>query len=163
MNQKAKKYLSDFIFGAVDGLVTTFAVVSGVIGAGLSPTIILILGFANLFADGFPMGASNYLSTKSQNEMGQNNKNAMGAAVLTFSAFIIVGFLPLLAFVFDFGSANYKVTLILTGVAFIVIGYLKGWVTGSHRIFSAVQTFLIGSLAAFIAFAVGYILSVIVG
>lgn len=57
-------YLSDFIYGAIDGAVTTFAVVSGVAGAALSPSIIIILGFANLLGDGFSMAAANYLGTR---------------------------------------------------------------------------------------------------
>lgn len=57
-------YLRDFVYGAVDGAVTTFAVVSGVAGAGLSPGIILILGLANLLGDGFSMAAGNFLATK---------------------------------------------------------------------------------------------------
>ena len=60
--------LGDFVYGGTDGAVTTFAVVAGVIGASLSPTIVLILGFANLFADGFSMAVGNYLATKSQKE-----------------------------------------------------------------------------------------------
>ncbi|HEU4447955.1 MAG TPA: VIT1/CCC1 transporter family protein [Nitrososphaeraceae archaeon] len=60
--------IEDFVYGATDGAVTTFAVVVGVIGATLSPSIILILGFANLFADGFSMAIGNYLSSKSQRE-----------------------------------------------------------------------------------------------
>jgi VIT1/CCC1 family predicted Fe2+/Mn2+ transporter len=59
-------YLRDWIYGGIDGSVTTFAVVSGVTGAELSPWIILILGFANLFADGFSMAASNFLGTKAE-------------------------------------------------------------------------------------------------
>jgi len=61
-------YLRDWIYGGIDGSVTTFAVVSGVAGARLSPWIILVLGFANLFADGFSMAASNYLGTKAEHE-----------------------------------------------------------------------------------------------
>lgn len=61
-------YLSDFVYGGIDGSVTTFAVVAGVAGASLSPSIVLILGFANLFADGFSMGVGNYLGTKSKKE-----------------------------------------------------------------------------------------------
>jgi len=59
-------YIRDFIYGGIDGAVTTFAVVSGVSGAELSPSIVLILGFANLVADGFSMAASNYLGTKAE-------------------------------------------------------------------------------------------------
>ena len=52
----------DLVYGANDGIITTFAVVSGVVGASLSNTVIVVLGFANLVADGFSMGASNYLA-----------------------------------------------------------------------------------------------------
>jgi len=61
-------YLRDWIYGGIDGSVTTLAVVSGVAGAQLSKWIILALGFANLFADGFSMAASNYLGTKSEHD-----------------------------------------------------------------------------------------------
>jgi vacuolar iron transporter family protein len=61
-------YLRDWIYGGIDGAVTTFAIVSGVIGADLSTKIILILGAANIVADGFSMAASNYTGTKAENE-----------------------------------------------------------------------------------------------
>ena len=62
------RYLKDIVYSANDGIVTTFAVVAGVVGANLSPTIILIIGFANLIADGFSMASGNYLGTKSEKE-----------------------------------------------------------------------------------------------
>ena len=61
-------YLRDWIYGGIDGAVTTFAVVSGVEGAQLSTLIILVLGFANLLADGFSMAASNFLGTKAEHD-----------------------------------------------------------------------------------------------
>jgi vacuolar iron transporter family protein len=60
--------IEDFVYGATDGAVTTFAIVAGVVGASLSPSVVLILGFANLFADGFSMAIGNYLSAKSRIE-----------------------------------------------------------------------------------------------
>ncbi|MEK7082460.1 MAG: VIT1/CCC1 transporter family protein, partial [Patescibacteria group bacterium] len=60
------RYLKDIIFGANDGIITTFAVVAATVGGGLSPATILIVGFANLFADGFSMATGNYLGTKSE-------------------------------------------------------------------------------------------------
>jgi VIT1/CCC1 family predicted Fe2+/Mn2+ transporter len=60
--------IEDFVYGTTDGAVTTFVVVAGVVGASLSPSIVLILGFANLFADGFSMAVGNYLGSKSQRE-----------------------------------------------------------------------------------------------
>ena len=59
-------YLRDWVYGGIDGAVTTFAVVAGVAGASLSPRIVIILGVANLFADGLSMAASNYSGTKTE-------------------------------------------------------------------------------------------------
>ena len=59
-------YLGEFVYGGIDGCVTTFAVVAGAVGAGLNSGIILILGFANLFADGFAMSIGAYLSSRSE-------------------------------------------------------------------------------------------------
>lgn len=61
-------YLRDWIYGGIDGAVTTFAVVSGVAGAELSSTVIVVLGLANLFADGFSMAAGNYSGTKAEHD-----------------------------------------------------------------------------------------------
>ncbi|WP_319774166.1 VIT1/CCC1 transporter family protein [Breoghania sp.] len=59
-------YLRDWVYGGIDGAVTTFAIVAGVIGAELSASIVLILGLANLLADGFSMAAANYSGTKTE-------------------------------------------------------------------------------------------------
>ena len=61
-------YLQDWVFGGIDGAVTTFAIVAGSLGASLSAKVILILGFANLLADGLSMAAGNYLGTKADND-----------------------------------------------------------------------------------------------
>ena len=61
-------YLRDWVYGGIDGTVTTFAVVAGVAGAELSTKTLLILGAANLFADGFSMAAANYSGTKAESE-----------------------------------------------------------------------------------------------
>lgn len=61
-------YLRDWVYGGIDGTVTTFAIVSGVVGARLSPGVILILGGASLIADGFAMAAGNYLATRAEDD-----------------------------------------------------------------------------------------------
>ncbi|TYC63401.1 hypothetical protein FMN50_03425 [Rhodobacterales bacterium] len=61
-------YLRDWVYGGIDGAVTTFAVVAGSVGAAFSIRVILILGIANLLADGFSMAAANYSGSKSENE-----------------------------------------------------------------------------------------------
>jgi len=64
----ARSYLGDAVLGAIDGCVTTFAVVAGASGAALPGAVVLILGFANLAADGFSMAVSNYQGTKTERE-----------------------------------------------------------------------------------------------
>ena len=59
-------YIGDLVYGANDGIITTFAVISGAAGAALAPGVIIILGLANLMADGISMGLSNYLSLRSR-------------------------------------------------------------------------------------------------
>ncbi len=61
-------YMGDAVLGAIDGAVTTFAIVTGVVGADLSSSIVLILGIANLFADGFSMAVGNFLGTRTDAE-----------------------------------------------------------------------------------------------
>ncbi len=63
-DDRKPSYIRDFVYGGIDGAVTTFAVVAGVVGASLSTKVILILGLANLLADGFSMAASNYSGVK---------------------------------------------------------------------------------------------------
>lgn len=64
-------YLKDFIYGAIDGAVTTFAIVAGVAGAGLSAGVVIVLGLANLVADGFSMAVSNYLGSRAEAQEGE--------------------------------------------------------------------------------------------
>lgn len=68
IHQFGSRYLKDTVYAANDGIVTTFAVVAGVVGASLSPFVILALGFANLIADGFSMATGNYLGSKSESD-----------------------------------------------------------------------------------------------
>lgn len=66
--QERGKYLKSIIYGGLDGIITTFAVVAGVAGASLNAGVVLILGFANLVADGISMAVGDFLSTKSEQE-----------------------------------------------------------------------------------------------
>ena len=168
-----KKYLPEFVFGAIDGAVTTFAVVAGAMGASLSSLIVLILGFANLFADGFSMAMSDYLSTESENEIQtsyrhKHFRSPRKNAFATFLAFVIIGVIPLISFVVALfvpfiDNHKFLYSMILTGISFLAIGSVKGEIVGKRRIRSAIETFIIGGLAALIAFIVGYAVRGIVG
>ena len=220
-----ESYLRDFIYGGVDGVVTTFAVVSGVAGAGLEGSVVVILGAANLLADGFSMAVSNYLGTRAESERIQRarriesrhidlypegereeirqifaakgfstddldrivsvvtsnrsrwidtmireeyglrleERSAWRAAVVTFSAFLSLGALPLLAFLPDFflrggGSRPYVPSAILTAVSLFFVGAIKARFLSTLWYRSGAQTLLIGGAAAALAYVVGALL-----
>lgn len=61
-------YLRDWVYGGIDGAVTNFAIVAGVVGADLPARVVLILGVVNVLADGFSMAAANFSSTRTEIE-----------------------------------------------------------------------------------------------
>lgn len=71
---KWEDYIGEFVYGGIDGSVTTFAVVAGSAGAHLDSSVVIILGFANLIADGFAMSIGSYLSNKSEQEQYEKHK-----------------------------------------------------------------------------------------
>jgi VIT1/CCC1 family predicted Fe2+/Mn2+ transporter len=217
-------YLRDWIYGGIDGSVTTFAVVSGVVGAQLSPWIILILGFANLFADGFSMAASNFLGTKAElddwrrleaieyrhidlapegeleevkqifqlkgfdgedlrrmvelvtsdrqrwvrtmltEEYGlpREVRSPWIAALSTFTAFVICGLVPLLPYLLGFPQ-SLRMSIIMTATVFFAIGSAKSkWSTTSWWQ-SGLTTFLVGAIAASLAYTTGLLLKTLLG
>jgi vacuolar iron transporter family protein len=214
------RYLGDAVLGGIDGCVTTFAVVAGAVGGGLSPGVVVILGFANLFADGFSMGVSNYLGTKSElqeieeirrNErlhieqvphgereeirqifaskgfegevldkivevitsnhdlwietmlreehgFGAGLRKPIAAGLATFIAFLFVGLIPLLPFLVP-GlpvEQRFRFSAIITAIAFAGIGVAKGFVVKHSILRSGLETLLVGSVAAVLAYLVGY-------
>ena len=211
-------YLRDWIYGGIDGAVTTLAVVTGVAGAQLSNWIILALGFANLFADGFSMAASNYLGTRAEHDdwrrleeiekrhielapegereevrqiferKGFRGKDLQRivelttadrerwvrtmlvdeyglphavrspwtAAVCTFTAFVVCGLAPLVPYIFG-SQHSLVISVTLTGAVFVFIGSIKSkWSTDSWW-HSGLTTFLVGAIAAFLAYLAGVI------
>lgn len=222
--ERFQAYLGEFVYGGIDGSVTTFAVVAGSVGAGLESVIIIILGFANLLADGFAMSVGAYLSTKSERDNYKKHKNveywevenmpeaereevrqiyrekgfkgellekvvdvitadkdrwvdvmmkdelgmmkeekspvAMGA--VTYLAFVVVGLVPLLVYVWDylfgFKGNPFLWACILTAGAFMVIGFLKTYVTETSRFKGILETLILGAIAASVAYLVGDVL-----
>lgn len=220
IRDKSKSVLRDFVYGAIDGAVTTFAIVAGVAGANLESRTVLILGFANVLADGFSMAASNYLATKSEieekkmvaeyereqiavNPQGETeeirqifiNKGIKGdtlnevveqitsnkkewlqvmmteeygyttkeevpwkAGLVTFLSFSLFGIIPLVPYLLGFNDTFFWSTL-FTGIAFFSAGAAKTKWTQHSLWRSGLETLLIGSLAAVMAYYAGSILS----
>jgi VIT1/CCC1 family predicted Fe2+/Mn2+ transporter len=152
-------YLRDVVYGALDGVVTTLAIVSGSAGASLEPRIGLILGMANLVADGLSMGASNYLSLKSELEQrGESVSDEMPwrHGLAAFAAFALVGAVPLSAYAFAGTSGSTFATAFVLGVgALAVIGGVRARYVGKSVPVSAAEVVAVGALAAASAFAVG--------
>ena len=74
-NTGSGQYIGSAVYGGLDGIITTFAVVAGVAGAELTAGVVLILGFANLFADGISMAVGDFLSTRAENEYNRAEKD----------------------------------------------------------------------------------------
>jgi VIT1/CCC1 family predicted Fe2+/Mn2+ transporter len=161
-------YIAEFVYGANDGIVTTFAVVAGVAGASLSPSIVLVLGAANLFADGFSMGMSNYLSRQSEMAYRESRgddarthsdgKTPGRTALATFVAFVVAGVMPLVPYVFVV-EPLFPAAVAVTGVTFFVVGASRSLVTDRGWLRSGAEMFAIGMLAALVAFVVGDVLA----
>jgi len=135
------KYYSEIIYGGVDGLITTFAIIAGSLGGNLSTSVILILGLASILADGFSMGISSYLAEKAR-EKGQN---ALIVGLITFLSFISIGISPLIPFIFKINNP-FMISSYILGFLLFLLGYLKG------RFVDGLETLLIGGFAAGIAY-----------
>ena len=157
LNRLASHYLPDLVYGANDGIITTFAVVSGVVGASLSERVIVILGFANLVADGFSMGASNYLARRSHPEDDlADRRDALRHGLATIVGFVVAGVLPLVAYVLPLApGVRFPVSLALAAAALFAVGAARTFVTKRGFFRSGVEMLLVGSLAAVVAFAIG--------
>lgn len=156
-----KHYMRDLVYGANDGIITTFAVVTAVTGAALHPRIVLILGMANLLADGFSMGASNFLSIRSVESI--RRADGLGLAepfpvrhgAVTFGAFVVAGTIPLLTYLIDLGDASFRAAVVLTLVALFVVGALRATVSDGGWLKNGVEMLTVGVLAATVSYAVG--------
>lgn len=216
-----QNYLREFVYGGIDGAVTTFAVVAGAVGADLDTSIIIILGFANLLADGFSMSVGAYLSAKSEKEnyskhknieywevenipdrerqeivdiyqskgfegellqkvvdvivsdkdrwvnemmkdelnMMEDSKSPFKIGLATLASFILIGLIPLIVYVNDLIWKTeidlFFWTSLFTGLAFLVVGWLKSFVNQTNTLKSISETLLLGFLAALVAYFVG--------
>lgn len=172
MRKNREKFLWEFVYGWIDGTVTTFAVVAGATWWNLSIEVILILGFANLIADGVSMSIGNYLSTKAEmdqyiKEHGKQDPNQMPpsqTALATFIAFVTLGFFPLLIYVLQYFGLQTNPDQIflrgsvITGAVFALIGLTKWIVTHTSLIKSTAETVGLGAVAAILAYYVGSVL-----
>lgn len=159
-----KKYFPDFVYGGMDGLITTFAIITGSVGAGFTPNIIIIIGIASIFSDAFSMGASNFVSRRSACRIGGDAcepREPLKTAFGTFLSFFFVGFIPILPFVLH--SAHPLLwSLFLTLTFFFFIGFAEGYLSGGKKLLTGLSTLFIGIVAAALSYGVGYFLAGVV-
>ena len=169
MIKKIEANLREFVYGGMDGAVTTFAIVTGAAGAGLGSSVVLILGLANVLADGFSMAVGAYLSEKADQQLEAKNRgethneddSPIEASIATFVSFVLVGFVPLLVYIVDYafslgiGDDALVYSIFLTLVAFAGIGYLRGVITNIDRAKSVLESLGLGAAAAVISYTVG--------
>ena len=149
--------VSNVVYGGIDGTVTTFAVMAGALGSGLTGFIVIILGMANVFADGFSMGVSSYESVVDESE------DPLMKAITTFLAFITIGMIPVLGFymVIDLDyDTKFITTVISSLLTLFMIGLFKGLASQSDSIMkSGLKTMTLGGIAGTIAYLVAISLS----
>jgi vacuolar iron transporter family protein len=161
MKENIKNYLPSVVYGGSDGAVTTFSVMAGAAGAGLDPRIVIILGTANLFADGFSMASADYLSEDSKKDSvtSENLKSSLA----TFVSFVIVGSIPLIPFLISLNNIENKnifyVSAFLTIFTFAFIGYIRAKVLKRNKLKTVLQSVLICSVSATVAYFVGEYIS----
>jgi VIT1/CCC1 family predicted Fe2+/Mn2+ transporter len=152
-------YIGDIVYGANDGIITTFAVVAAAAGAGVSATVILILGIANLVADGFSMGASKYLSLKSEQSVeksGSSSRCPVADGAATFASFVIVGALPLIPFLVPKAADNaFTISAFATGASFFFVGAARSLVIKKNAIIAGLEMLIVGGAASAIAYLLG--------
>lgn len=161
---RARHYLPELIYGANDGIVTTLAVVAGVVGANLSTQVILILGFANLFADGFSMGASNVLSERSRDDGRPTLLEALPKGIATFTGFLVAGLAPLVAYLLPgLSDDRFLLAVCLAGVTLFGVGASRSLVIERRWYTAGIEMLLIGALAALVAYVVGVLGAQMIG
>jgi vacuolar iron transporter family protein len=160
------KYLPDLIFGANDGIITTLAIVSGVVGAALSTSVILILGFANLLADGFSMGASNVLARRSdvENSTPPTLADAATHGIATFIGFVFAGVVPLFAYLLPwFEGERFAIAAVLALTTLFLVGAGRAFFTRRGWFASGLEMLVLGALAGGVAYGIGALGAVIIG
>jgi vacuolar iron transporter family protein len=160
--QTAQHYIRDLVYGANDGIITTFAVVAGVAGGALSARAVLIVGTANLFADGLSMGVGNYLGIRA--EEGSRASQGLPEAeaspvkhgIATFLAFAIAGVLPLIPYLVQLPSNwTFPLSTVFTMSALFAVGAARSVFSEEAWWQTGLEMLGLGAIVAIVAYAAG--------
>ena len=154
-------YMKDLVYGANDGIITTFAIVAGVSGASLGTQVAIILGVANLLADGVSMAASNFLSIRSDEAVRRHKGLAAlelhpgRHAMATFGAFVVLGSVPLVTYLLPGPMQTFAVASVMTFTALFLVGATRALFSDMSWIKAGIEMTVVGASAAAIAYGVG--------
>ena len=158
----ARHYIRELIYGANDGIITTFAVVAGVAGGGLSLQAVLIVGAANLLADGLSMGVGNYLAIRAHESVlavearPQEEAFPWRHGLATFVAFVGAGCMPLLPYMVPTLTVDrFASSVLVTMLSLFTIGALRSMVSNVAWWRAGLEMFAFGMIVAAVAFASG--------
>jgi VIT1/CCC1 family predicted Fe2+/Mn2+ transporter len=159
------------VYGANDGLITTFAVVAGVEGGALTQRAVLVVGFANLLADGLSMGVGNYLSIRSQEHvrrtlsLPEEEASPARHGIATFLAFAAAGVIPLVAYLLPAVpvSARVATATLSTGAALFGVGALRSTVTDEPALSGGLEMLGLGAIVAAVAYYAGSVMAWLLG
>ena len=167
--QVARHYVRELIYGANDGIITTFAVVAGVAGGGLSLRVVLIIGAANLVADGLSMAVGNYLSIRAfesvleAQDLPEEEAFPFRHGGATFLAFLGAGAVPLLPYLIPVLSIDrFAWSIALTLVALFAVGASRGLIANVRWWRAGFEMFGLGALVAAVAYSSGAVVAAIV-
>lgn len=166
----ARHYIRDLVYGASDGIITTFAVVSGVAGGSLSATAVLVVGVANLAADGVSMGVGNFQAIRAHErareaeQLPEEEAYPWKHGLATLLAFVAAGAVPLIPYVIP-GGGQHRLAWStgLTMAAMFLLGAARAAVTLERWWKTALETLGLGVVVAATAYAAGAIVAAIAG
>ena len=164
-----RHYIRDLVYGANDGIITTFAVVAGVAGGSLSETAVLIIGAANLAADGLSMAVGNFLairaneSARAVEDLPEEEAHPEKHAVATMIAFVMAGAVPLASSVFpELWPGRFAWSCALTLGTLFAVGAARGLITLDRWWAAGAEMLALGVCVAGAAYAAGYLVAAMV-
>lgn len=157
----ARHYIRDVVYGANDGIITTFAVVSGVAGGGLSTTTVIVIGAANLAADGLSMGVGNLLAIRADErarqaaDLPELEAFPWKHGLATLLAFVMAGAIPMVPYLMPQLDNRLLWSAMTTLAALFTLGASRALVTVDRWWRSGLETLGLGVVVALAAYAAG--------
>jgi VIT1/CCC1 family predicted Fe2+/Mn2+ transporter len=166
----ARHYVRDLVYGANDGIVTTFAVVSGVAGGALSHAAVLVIGAANIAADGVSMGVGNLLAIRAHERaleaqgLPEEESFPWKHGIATLGAFVVAGAVPLIPYLLPLpaGSQGFWSAAVTFSAQF-GLGVVRAAITGERWWKSGLETLALGAVVAAAAYGAGALVALVAG